>query len=74
VSFDAPERGEKVRGFEREGEGWTASESTKFGGVCTVSGDKIEQPGGVFCRGKREGKGEETLGFIAEGLDGQLRR
>jgi hypothetical protein len=56
VSFAAPERGEKVRRFEREGGGWTASESTKFGGVCMVSGDEIEQPSGVMCRGKREGR------------------
>jgi hypothetical protein len=46
VSFDTLERGEKVRRFEREGVGWTASESMKFGGICTVSDDEIEQPGG----------------------------
>jgi hypothetical protein len=28
------------------------------------SGDEIEQPGGVFCRGKREEKGEGVMGFI----------
>jgi hypothetical protein len=64
VSLDAPERGEKVRRFEREGGGWTASESTKIGGVCTISGDEIEQPGGVFCRGKREGRERGAGGFI----------
>jgi hypothetical protein len=46
LSLDVPKTGEKVRRFEREGGGWTASESTNFSGVCTVSGDEIEQPGG----------------------------
>jgi hypothetical protein len=32
VLFDAPERGEKVRRFEREGGGFTTSESTMTGG------------------------------------------
>jgi hypothetical protein len=30
--LDAPERGEKVRRFEREGGSWTASESMMSGG------------------------------------------
>jgi hypothetical protein len=32
VLLDALERGEKVRRFEREGGGWTASESAMIGG------------------------------------------
>jgi hypothetical protein len=32
VLLDAPERGEKVRRFEREGGSWTASESAMTGG------------------------------------------
>jgi hypothetical protein len=32
VLLDVPERGKKVRRFEREGGGWTASESAVTGG------------------------------------------
>jgi hypothetical protein len=32
VLLDAPERGEKVRRFEREGGSWTVSESAMTGG------------------------------------------
>jgi hypothetical protein len=56
VLLDAPERGEGDRGSRSEGRLHRADAVENRRRVCTVSGEEFRQPGGFFCREKREGR------------------
>jgi hypothetical protein len=59
-----PREGRRLGGSGGKGEAGPRRNRRCLAMAPVSSGDEIEQPGGVFCRGKREGKGERVLGFI----------
>jgi hypothetical protein len=56
--------GRRLGGLRGKGEAGPRRNRRRLAVAPVSSGYEIEQPGGVFCRGKREGKGEGVLGFI----------
>jgi hypothetical protein len=56
--------GRRLGGSRGKGEAGPRQNQRPLAAAPVSSGDEIEQPGGVFCRGKREGEGEGVLGFI----------
>jgi hypothetical protein len=74
LSLDAPERGEKEGELEGRRGCFTASESTVTGGGICELRRAIPAAWRLRIERGREEKGEGVLGFIVEGLDGQLRR
>jgi hypothetical protein len=56
--------GRRLGGSRGKGEAGPRRNRRRLAAAPVSSDDEIEQPGGVFYRGKREGKGEGVLGFI----------
>jgi hypothetical protein len=63
VSFGAPERGEKVRRFEGEGDAEPRRNRRCTAAAPAGSGDEIGQPGGFVFGEKREGR-ERGVGAL----------
>jgi hypothetical protein len=74
LSIDTTERGEKEGELKVRRGCFTASESTVTGGGICELRRAISAAWRLQNVRGREEKGEGVLGFIAEGLDGQLRR
>jgi hypothetical protein len=68
VLLDMPERGEKVRRFEREGGSWTASESATSADVTCEHRRWIPAAWRLLLQREKVGAREESWGFIGAGL------